>query len=199
MKQPEYVFPAVVVQRAFASEKSGVMVTVDIETGDPAFLTIAVNEGVSGVVDGQPAEVLRVSADNAAATMLAQAAAPERTVLPNEGGVGKKAATGAETVLQPGEVKQLVAFAKSISARFPSLRTASGDAVPADVEFAFRNGKLALLQIRPFNESRRAQRSAYLAQLDASFAARGNDIVQLGALPGPPPAPVAPAAPPATK
>lgn len=200
MKQPEYVFPAVVVQRAFASEKSGVMVTVDVDTGDPAYLTIAVNEGVAGVVDGQPAEVLRVSTDTAAATMLAQATAPERTVLPGEGGVAKRAATGADTVLTQAEVKQLVALAKSVPARFPSLRTASGDPVPADIEFAFRNGKLALLQIRPFNESRRAQRSNYLGQLDASFAARGNDVVQLGVVPDPPSASAAvrPVAPPTT-
>jgi hypothetical protein len=59
--------------------------------------------------------------------------------------------------------------------------------VPADIEFAFRGGKLALLQIRPFNESRRAQRSQYLAQLDAAFASRGDDKVLLGALPGPGP------------
>ena len=52
------------------------MVTVDVDTGDPAYLTIAVNEGVAGVVDGQPAEVLRVSTDTAAATMLAQATVP---------------------------------------------------------------------------------------------------------------------------
>src|SRR5262249_48721173 len=59
MSKPEYVFPAIVVQRAFPSDKSGVMVTVDVDTRDPRWLTVAVNEGLSGVVDGQPAEVLR--------------------------------------------------------------------------------------------------------------------------------------------
>jgi phosphoenolpyruvate synthase/pyruvate phosphate dikinase len=189
MKQPEYVFPAVVVQRAFASEKSGVLVTVDVDSGDPAYLSVAVNEGVGGAVDGQAAESLRINAETGQTTLFAQAATPERTVLSSSGGVVKKAASGADTLLTPGEVKQLVAFAKSVPARFPSLRTASGDPVPADIEFAFRGGRLALLQIRPFNESRRAQRSNYLAQLDAGFAKRGNDIVQLGVLPGPPAGP----------
>jgi hypothetical protein len=192
MSKPEYVFPAVVVQRAFASEKSGVLVTVDVESGDPAFLTVAVNEGVGGAVDGQAAEALRIDAQTGATTLFAQASTPERTVLASDGGVVKKPASGGDMLLTPGEVKQLVAFAKSVPARFPSLRTASGDPVPADIEFAFRGGRLALLQIRPFNESRRAQRSQYLAQLDAAFAARGDDKVLLGAIPGQaPPAAVA--------
>ena len=117
-------------------------------------------------------------------------------MLPGEGGVAKRAATGAEAVLTQGEIKQLVALAKSVPARFPSLRTASGDPVPADIEFAFRGGKLALLQIRPFNESRRAQRSQYLAQLDAAYTTRGNEKVQLSAIPGhDAAAPAAPATP----
>ncbi len=196
MSKPEYVFPAVVVQRAFSSEKSGVMVAADVESGDQNFITVAVNEGVSGAVDGQPAEGLLIDTRTGETKLLSQASTPERTVLANDGGVSKRPASGGDVVLTPGEVKQLVAFAKSVPARFPSLRTASGDPVPADIEFAFRGGRLALLQIRPFNESRRAQRSQYLAQLDAAYATRGGDKVQLGSIPGhEAPAPVAPAGP----
>jgi hypothetical protein len=140
---------------------------------------------VSGAVDGQPAEGLLIDTRSSETKLLSQATTPERTVLASDGGVSKRPASGGDVVLTPSEVKQLVAFAKSVPARFPSLRTASGDPVPADIEFAFRGGRLALLQIRPFNESRRAQRSQYLAQLDAAFATRGDDKVLLGALPGP--------------
>ena len=196
MNKPEYVFPAVVVQRAFASEKSGVMVATDVETGDQNYITVAVNEGVSGAVDGQPAEGLLIDTRTGETKLLAQASTPERTVLASDGGVSKRPASGGEVVLTQGEIKQLVAFAKSVPARFPSLRTASGDPVPADIEFAFRGGKLALLQIRPFNESRRAQRSQYLAQLDAAYATRGDQKVQLSSIPGHEgAAPVAPAPP----
>lgn len=193
MDKPEYVFPSVVVQRAFPSEKSGVLVTADVEHGDPRFLTVAVNEGVGGAVDGQPAESLRIEVATGRVTVLAQAAASERVVLAPEGGVVRRPASGAERLLQPDEIRQLVAFAKQVPARFPSLRTLTGDSVPADIEFAFKGGKLALLQIRPFNESRRAQKSQYLAQLDAPLAERGGVIVPLGAIPGTPSA-VAPAA-----
>jgi hypothetical protein len=196
MDKPEYVFPSVVVQRAFASEKSGVLVTADLERGDAGILTVAVNEGVGGAVDGQPAESLRIDASNGQVTVLAQAAASERTVLLPEGGVARRPASGADRLLEAGEIKQLVAFSKQVPARFPSLRTITGDAVPADIEFAFRSGKLALLQIRPFNESRRAQKSEFLAELDAPLASRGNVIVPLGVLPNAPAAttPTPPAA-----
>jgi phosphoenolpyruvate synthase/pyruvate phosphate dikinase len=188
MKNPEYVFPAIVVQRAFASEKSGVLLTANVENGDPDFLTVAVNEGVSGVVDGAAAEGLLVDTRSGATTLLSQATAPERNALASEGGIVKKPTSGADTVLTPGEVKQLIGLAKSVPARFPSLRTASGDPVPADIEFGFHGGKLGLLQIRPFNESRRAQRSQYLSQLDAAFAARGDEKVLLSSIPdGAPP------------
>jgi phosphoenolpyruvate synthase/pyruvate phosphate dikinase len=184
MDKPEYVFPSVVVQRAFASEKSGVLVTSDLERGEDAYLTVAVNEGVGGAVDGQSAESLRIDMNTGAVTVLSQAAASERVVLAPEGGVVRRPASGADRILEPGEIKQLMAFSKQVPARFPSLRTMTGESVPADIEFAFKNGKLALLQIRPFNESRRAQKSQYLAQLDAPFAERGGISVPLGVLPG---------------
>lgn len=186
MDKPEYVFPSVVVQRAFASDKSGVLVTSDVERGDDAHLTVAVNEGVGGAVDGQSAETLRIDASTGQVTVLSQAAASERVTLAPEGGVVRRPASGNDRILEPGEIKQLMAFSKQVPARFPSLRTMTGESVPADIEFAFKNGKLALLQIRPFNESRRAQKSQYLAQLDAPFAARGDVSVPLGVLPSEP-------------
>jgi rifampicin phosphotransferase len=184
MDKPEYVFPAVVIQRAFPSEKSGVLVTADVETGAGAFLTVAANEGASGVVDGQPAEVLRVDAQSGQATLLSQATASERKVLLREGGVELRPTSGADRILDGGEIKQLVKLARDVPTRFPSLRTMTGDSVPADIEYAFKSGKLALLQIRPFNESRRAQKSQYLAQLDAPFLANGDVEVDLGGIPG---------------
>jgi len=186
MDKPEYVFPSVVVQRAFASEKSGVLVTADLERGEDSYLTVAVNEGVGGAVDGQSAESLRIDMNTGEVTVLSQAAASERVVLAPEGGVVRRPASGADRILEPGEIKQLMAFSKQVPARFPSLRTMTGESVPADIEFAFKNGKLALLQIRPFNESRRAQKSQYLAQLDAPFAERGGVSVPLGVLPNAP-------------
>jgi phosphoenolpyruvate synthase/pyruvate phosphate dikinase len=45
-----------VVQLGFPAEKSGVMVTADVDTGSRDWLSVAVNEGVGGAVDGQATE-----------------------------------------------------------------------------------------------------------------------------------------------
>ncbi len=186
MQDPEYVFPSVVVQQAFPSEKSGVLITVDVETGDPNWLTVVTNEGVGGAVDGQAAETLLVNARSGVTRLLAPAATPTKRVLAPGGGIELVAASGSEWVLLPGEVRQLVKLARDVPKKLESMRTEFGVPIPADVEFAFRDGRLALLQIRPFSESKRAQRSQYLASLDAPAQARGDEPVWIGGLPGQP-------------
>ena len=76
MEQPEYVFPAVVVQKSFPSEKSGVLVTVDVDTGQRGWLSVAVSEGVGGAVEGQATESLLIDANTGEVRFLAQATAP---------------------------------------------------------------------------------------------------------------------------
>ena len=183
MNQPEYVFPAVLLQAAFPSEKSGVMVSTDIEGGREGFLSIAVNEGVGGAVDGQAAESLLVSKDGKDVRYLAQATAPLRNELSPQGGVTKVAASGTDTVLQPGEIAQLVTLAREAPQRFPLLRGDDGTPRAADVEFGFAGGKIALLQIRPVNENRRARESTYLRSLDARISGDGARKIPLDAVP----------------
>jgi hypothetical protein len=163
------------------------------------------NEGGSGAVDGQPAEVLRIDARSGQAQLLSPATTPLRNVLAPSGGIAKVPASGSEVVLTSREIKQVVLLAREVPARLPSMRTPNGEAIPADIELAFKEGRLALLQIRPLNENKRAQRSGYLAQLDAPFAQRGDTQIWIGGRPAPihpsaePTAPAeAPAAAPAT-
>jgi phosphoenolpyruvate synthase/pyruvate phosphate dikinase len=183
MDQPAYVFPAVLLQCAFPSEKSGVMVSTDVEGGRDGFLSIATNEGVSGVVEGQAAESLLVSEDGKDVRYLAQATAPLRAELSAAGGITRAPTSGSDTVLQPGEIAELVALAREAPERFPLLRGDDGTLRPADVEFGFAGGKLALLQIRPFNESKRARQSAYLRSLDARITGDGVRKISLDAIP----------------
>ncbi len=184
MKAPEYVFPAVVVQLGFPAQKSGVLVTQDVDTGRRDWLSVAVNEGVGGAVEGQASESLRVPLAGGRLLYLAQATAPHRAVLDPVGGVKRRPASGAEAVLSRDEVMQLVKLSRDV-ARFPSLRDRKGRGLPADIEFAFKDGKLALLQIRPFVESDSALRSAYLRRLDAAFQKRGRARVALDVVPAP--------------
>ena len=169
MKGPEYLYPAVLLLRTVPSDISGVMVTRDIDSGDRGVLSIAVNEGVSGAVDGQAAESVRIDRKTGQVRLMATATAPRRMVPLPKGDVARLPTSGAETLLQPDEAKQLIAFADAIDARFPQFDE-DGKPAAADVEFAFVDGRLWLLQIRPVNESRAARRSSYLIELDRALA-----------------------------
>ena len=59
-----------------ASDKSGVLVTQDIDTGDRTIVSVAVNEGLGGAVDGQAAESLRIPLDGSPVRVLATATDP---------------------------------------------------------------------------------------------------------------------------
>ena len=168
MKGPENVYPAVLLLRTVPSDISGVMITQDLENGDRNILSVAVNEGVGGAVDGQAAESVRIDKRNGDVRLLAAATAPRRLVPQASGGIAKLATTGAETLLKPDEVKQLSDFSDEIDKRFPQ-RDDRGQPAAADVEFGFVDGRLWLLQIRPLNESRQAQASAYLAKMDQAL------------------------------
>jgi hypothetical protein len=183
MEDPEYVFPAVVVQRSFPSEKSGVMVTTDLESNQSGWITVAVNEGIGGAVDGQAAESLRIKLRTGETRQLAMATAPYRRVLSDDGGLHTLRASGADALLSEDEVDQLVDLARDVDDDFPGLVRADGSRAPADVEFAFRDERIALLQIRPFVDSIRARTDYYLASLDAGLRERVKVPVALDQIP----------------
>ena len=168
MKGPEHIYPAVLLLRTVPSDISGVMITQDVDSGDRNMLSVAVNEGVGGAVEGQAAESVRIDRRSGDLRLMATATAPRRMVPQANGGIARLPASGAETLLTSNEVRQLIAFSEEIEKRFQQLDE-RGQPAAADVEFAFVNGRLWLLQIRPFNESRQAQASAYLAKMDAAL------------------------------
>lgn len=176
MEAPEHVYPSVLLMRSVPSEKSGVLVTRDLESGDPGWLSIALNEGVGGAVEGQAAESLRVRLDTGEVRLLAEASAPRRRLLDPAGGLREEPASGASAVLAPAELDALLRLARELPQRYPPLLEASGRPAPADVEFAFVDGRLQLFQIRPFLDSARARASDYLAGLDRDLAGRLREV-----------------------
>ena len=172
MDQPEHVYPAVLLLQSVPNDKSGVMVTQDIDTGDRAVLSVAVNEGVGGAVDGQSAESLRIDTRDGSVRVLAMATAPWRRNPQPGGGVEKASASGSEAVLQPDEIQQLIAFARALPDTFPPITDDAGNPAPADIEFGFLDGKLQLFQLRPFLDSHMARTSDYLNRMDQSL--KGN-------------------------
>ncbi len=178
MKGPEHVYPAVLLLQTVPSDISGVMITQDVDTGDPGVLSVAVNEGVGGAVEGQAAESVRIDRGSAEARLMATATAPRRMVPQPNGGIAKLPVSGSEMLLKANEISQLIAFADEIPNRFPQLGE-DGKPVAADVEFAFVDGRLWLLQIRPFNESREARGAIYLSQMDRALEANMNRSVDM--------------------
>jgi hypothetical protein len=178
MRGPEHVYPAVLLLRTVPSDISGVMITQDVDTGDPGVLSVAMNEGVGGAVEGQAAESVRIDRKTGDMRLMATATAPRRMVPQAAGGIAKLPVSGAETLLTPDEARQLIAFADDIPKQFPQFGE-DGKPVAADVEFAFVNGKLWLLQIRPLNESRAARGSTYLIQMDKALDRNLNKTVNM--------------------
>ncbi len=166
MKEPEHVYVSVLLMKSVPVEKSGVLVTTDLQLGDPEWATIAVNHGVGGAVEGQGAEELRVNMNTGEHRLMAEATEPFQRVLRREGGISLIPVTHPERVLEDGEIQQLTRLVRRLPKRFPRFRDAEGGSVPADVEFGFLKGRLVLFQIRPFLQSTRARRSRYLHTLD---------------------------------
>ncbi len=183
MARPELVFPSILVQHAFAAEQSGVMVTVDIDTGDPGVLSVAVGEGVGGAVDGQAAESLRIERATGRVRQLSAATAPVVAELDPLGGIRQRPASGAASLLDRDEIDQLIALRDRIAA-LPAWGAAFDAGLAADVEFAFRDGRLALLQLRPLAESRRAMMDERLRAVDALWSATAERPVPLDEKPG---------------
>ncbi|MDZ7737372.1 MAG: PEP/pyruvate-binding domain-containing protein [Gammaproteobacteria bacterium] len=181
MDQPEHVYVSVLLHQTVPADKSGVMVTADITNNQPGTYSIAVNEGPGGGVEGQTAESLTVDADSGEVRLLATAAEPLKWMLPAAGGMQQVPASGAERVLSKNEIEQLISFGHALSENYPGLLDAEGQPAPADIEFAFADGHLYLIQLRPFLQSSRAQRNSLLAELDRELkdsAGRPVDLTQ---------------------
>jgi hypothetical protein len=140
---------------------------------------------MGGAVEGQAAESLRIDTRDGSVRALATATAPWRYAPRPEGGVAKLRTSGSETLVGAREVRQLVQFARDLPTRFPALVDDLGKPTAADVEFAFVAGKLYLLQIRPFVESRRARASLALQRMDDGLRGAFSRRVRLAEVPAP--------------
>lgn len=185
MTAPEHVYTSILLLESVGSDKSGVLVTADIDTGARDTLSVAVNEGLGGAVDGQAAESLRIPLDGGPVRVLASATAPTRRVLSLEGGIVELPSSGTDAVLSPAEIKQLREFARSLPERFPPITDDAGGSAPADVEFGFLEGRLRLFQLRPFLDSSSVARNSYLQQMDSRAGADLNRRVDMQGRPNP--------------
>jgi phosphoenolpyruvate synthase/pyruvate phosphate dikinase len=183
MSNPEHVYPSVLLMKSVPVDKSGVMLTLDTQTGKQNMLTVAVNEGVGGAVQGQSAEELLIDPFSSHIRLLADATASKKRVLNVDGGLVKKQLDADGQVLSRGEINQLIKLAHELSVKFPQLDDA-GMPTAADVEFGFENGRLVLFQVRPYLKNRRVKKNHYLNQLDRSLDKTRRIIVDMNATSG---------------
>jgi len=147
-ENPEDVYPSVVVMRTVAADKSGVIATVNLLGGTPGEITVNVSEGISAVVDGGVAESLLLGPDGSV-RLLAQARLTYRKVVDPAGGLKVIPPTGAETLLDAGEIEQVREMVREVLEKYPKSFDQTGAALPFDIEFGFEGGDLRLFQIRP--------------------------------------------------
>jgi len=183
MTRPEHVYTSILLLESVASDKSGVLVTQDIDTGNLEVISVAVNEGLGGAVDGQAAESLRIALDGSYVRVLATATAPWRRVPDPTGDLQFLPSSGSDVVLQPGEIAQLIEFASGLPQKFPPITDDEGNRAPADVEFGFLGGDLRLFQLRPFLDSKMARGIDYLHEMEARLADTANITVNLNGVP----------------
>lgn len=163
------VYPSVIVMRSVPSDQSGVIATINLDTGDPAEITVNVSEGVSAVVDGGVAESLLLRPDGSV-RVLHQGRATYRKVLSPSGGLQNLPPLGGDAVLTPAEIEQLRAMVRRVEQNYPPVLSDSGERLPWDIEFGFEKGEFRLFQIRPLVRHRGLQVLNGLATLEGEQA-----------------------------
>ena len=175
MDRPEHLYVAVLLHQGVDSAKSGVLVTANVETGDPSAYTVVVNEGVGGGVEGQSAEMLVVFPEDAQQEFHGSATAPTKRILLNKGGSELVRAKGPDRLLSDQEIAALDELVADLKSWF----TEEGKPIVADVEFGFLDGELVLFQIRPFVENDAARSNSVLQSLDAPLNDSLNSVIDL--------------------
>ena len=161
---PEHVYTSILLHKSVPADKSGVLVTNDIFAGQANKVSVVLNEGVAGGVDGLSAETLRIDTQTAKVDWMASATAPYKKVISKTGGVDEIPASGQARSLTDSDIQAILEFTKSIDNW-----NQEHDGAAADVEFGFLNGEFALFQIRPLVDSDSGQRDQRLIALDATL------------------------------
>src|SRR5262249_55396148 len=175
---PIWVLSSVVILEAVPNDKSGVLVTADVNTGESGKMTVATSEGVGGAVDGTSAETPLWAPTNVELVTLFKS--PWRNQLQPGGGSAIVPSSGSDTVLAPDELKQITAAGQKITETFEPARDPAGKPRAWDIEFGFKSGKLWLFQCRPFLGNDELKNIPALAPLETAAANNGSETISLG-------------------
>ncbi|PKL87335.1 MAG: phosphoenolpyruvate synthase [Ignavibacteriae bacterium HGW-Ignavibacteriae-2] len=164
LKNPESVYPSILIIPTVDVDKSGVMITTGLSTGDTKDFTVSFSRGAGGAVEGQITESYLLK-NNGKNILLSTSRENVYNKLPLTGGTVNGNSTFEKAILSDDEISQLRAFAKDIKQKLSGTRGFESGS-PLDIELGFLNSKLWLFQVRPFVENKKALSSAYLQSLD---------------------------------
>jgi hypothetical protein len=174
MTAPEHVYCAVLLMKSVAVQKSGVLVTENIENGDKQWLTVAINEGVGGVVDNQRAEELLINRREGVVRLLASAATLTHKEIDPRGGVMEVSSKLRKALLSSAEIIQLINIVKKVETN----RSNKNESY--DMEFGFlRGNNIALFQIRPYQRHSNGKKNKFLQQLDLSNSKNKDSLINM--------------------
>ena len=175
MDRPEHLYVAVLLHQGVNSDKSGVLVTAHVETGDRSAYTVVANEGVGGGVEGQSAEMVVVFPQDATQEFHGSATAPTKRIILAAGGSRLVRAKGPDRLLNDKDIAALDELVADLEGWFVE----NGQPIVADVEFGFLNDELVLFQIRPFVENDAARGNSILQSLDEPLKNSLNSVIEL--------------------
>lgn len=161
LNNPIDVYPSILLLASVPVDRSGVMITSDVTTGESKRLTVSFSRGPGGAVEGQAAETWLINLTGAV-TLLSPSREPSYVTLPRTGGVERAYTSFERPILDAAKRNAIREMAGEIKLRLAR----EGMEGPHDVELGFLNQKIILFQVRPFVENRNAARTAYLSGLD---------------------------------
>ncbi|MCU0644191.1 MAG: PEP/pyruvate-binding domain-containing protein [bacterium] len=161
---PENVYPSILIIPSVNVQKSGVMITTGVSSGDSKDVTIAFNRGAGGAVEGQSAESYLLRNDGR--DMLLSPARETRFIsLPAMGGTQKPTTFLNQPILIEADLANLRELAAKVRKKLPGAPGIETEG-PFDIELGILDNAIWLFQVRPYVENKRAKSSAYLLSLD---------------------------------
>jgi hypothetical protein len=171
LKNPEHVYPSILVIPSVFVDRSGVLISKQIQTGANDAVTVAMSRGVGGAVDGQSSEtrILTFAGENI--LLVPSRDRTYKTLTPSDGTV-QKACSLSKAIIEHDDVADIWKMMSTVYETMPG----TGMKAPYDMEFGFVGDRLWIFQIRPFVENKRAGNLNYLQKLNGADASRKSNI-----------------------
>ena len=169
LTNPEHVYPSILVIPSVNVDKSGVLITTGIASGNPDQNTVAFSRGVGGAVEGQIAETWLLE-QGKEDRLLSPARETQYTSLPESGGTEKVQTGFSSPVLDKANREAILRLSDEVRNRLPNSPGVDSKG-PYDTELGFLQGEMWLFQVRPFVENRQATKSSYLQSITPEIKA----------------------------